>query len=711
MSVIQNLRTKYAKIVGGLIGISLVGFILMDASNGPLKSLFGRDTSVATVNGDKIDAKDYQQQMADYELLVPLYSKGKPLDDATRAQIRQQVLDELVYQKLVEGDMERLGITVTDAELKDLIRGSNPDPMIQQFPYFADQKTGQFNPQMIAAFEQQVPQLEPNQRQKLQAEWAALQRFVARSRKLQKFNGLVLNGVYTPAVLAKKATEASAEMASVRFVKLPFSMIPDAEVKVTDADLNTYLREHKEQYTIDAPVRSMEYVTFDVLPSSEDTMKSLGALRKIRDEFAATADVESFVNRNSEVPYSDRFFTKKMFQTPGSDSLLNYPVGTVIGPFFENGAYQMVRVMEKKEMPDSVKAQHILLAANEKRDDSAGHKLADSLVGLLKSGMPFDTLAKRFSDDQSNKEKGGDLGYFGQNQMVAEFNTAAFEGKTGDLKTVKTQFGWHILKINDQKAFQPATKLAVVAKSLQAGQNTNDAAYTRAVSFAGKNKDAKAFEKAVAAERLQQKVAENIRQSDFAINGLGNARELIKWVWDDDRKVGAVSDPFNIDGRYVVARISGMKAAGLMTLDESTKPQIEQLVKARKKGDILLSRYGKMKTIDEVAAAGKQPILQADSFSFANPFAKNLGFEPKVVGYAFNKDFKPGATSPAIRGNDAVIFTSLVQRFNNALPPMDASTLKQQQSSQAMQIKQGLGNALQQMMRRNAKIVYNNKML
>lgn len=712
MSVIQNLRTKYAKVVGGLIGVSLVGFILMDSANGPLQSLFGKDTSVASVNGNKIDAKDYQQQLADYELLVPLYSQGKPLDEASRAQIRQQVLDELVYNKLVEDDMERLGITVTDAELRDLIRGAAPDPMVQQFPYFKDQETGMFNPQLIAAFEQQVPQIQdPNQRQRLQEEWAALQRLVARTRKLQKYNALVLNGLYTPTLLAKRAMEEGAELASIKFVKLPFVMVPDAEVKVTDADLNAYINKHKEQYTIDQPVRSIEYVTFDVVPSAEDTARSLGTLQALRSEFETTNDVESFVNRNSEVPYAGRYFTKKMFTTPGSDSILNYPVGSVVGPFYDGGGYQMVRVLEKKAMPDSVKGQHILLAVNQTRDDSAAHKMADSLIVALRAGASFDTLARQFSDDQSNKDKGGDLGYFAQGMMVPEFNDAAFEGKTGDLKAVKTQFGWHILKINDQKAFETATKLAVVAKALQPSTVTNDAAYNKAVSFAGRNGDAKAFDATVTKEGLQKKVAENIRQNDFTISGLGSSRELITWIWDEDRKTGAVSNPFHVEDRYVVAKISGIKDAGPVTLDESTRPQIEQLVKAQKKGDALLAKYGKMKTLEEVAAASQQAIFQSDSFSFANPFAPSLGFEPKVVGYSFYKGFQQGATSPAIRGNDGIFFTTLTMRVTNALPPQDAATMEQQKMTLSMQLRQGVGNALQQGARRNAKIKYNAKML
>ena len=707
MSVIQKLRTKYAKLVGALIGVSLVGFILMDAANGPLQSLFGNDTSVAKVNGEKIDNKQYQERLADYETLVPLFSEGKPMDEATRAQIRQQTLDELVYEQLIDDDIQDLGLTVTDAEKKEMFGAENPDPLVQQFPYFKDQETGQFNSQLIAAFEQQVPKItDANQRQKLQNDWATLKRFAVRNRLTQKYNALLMNGVSIPTFALKQAVKETGEGASVRFVKIAYASIPDADVKVTDADLNAYLKAHQAQYTTDQPVRNMEYVSFDIAPSNEDTAASLGTLEKLYNDFAVTDKNETFVNRNSDVQYKKQYISKKNFPSPSADSIFAMPVGSIMGPFYEGGAYQMIKMVDRKQLPDSIKAQHILIAVNQTRDDSAAHKLIDSLKAVaLTSGISFDSLATRFSEDPGSKEKGGNLGYFAQGQMVPEFNEAALNGKPGELQTVKTQFGWHLIKVNDQKDFQPAVQLAIVAKMLQPSQATNDAAYSKANNFASKA-EGNNFAKELAAKGLQKKVADGVKSTDFALNGVGPARDMVRWLWDPNTEVGAVSQPFPIEGQWIVARYASKQDAGLMALDATLKPQIEAMVKAQKKADLIVEKYKGVKTLEEAAAKSLQPILQADSFTIVNPFAPNIGFEPKVVGYAFYDGLKPGATSPALKGNEGVFFISPVMRYNL---PTDPNMMQQQRMSTEMQTRQTLGTILQQSLRKGATIKYNPK--
>ncbi len=709
MSVIQKLRTKYAKLVGALIGVSLVGFILMDAANGPLQSLFGNDTSVARVNGEKIESTDYQQRLADYEALVPLFSQGKPMDEATRAQIRQQVLDELVYESLIADDIKDLGITVTDAERKELLGAEAPDPMVQQFPYFKDPQSGQFNPQYIAAFEQQVPKMEDvNQRQKLLNDWEALKRFVVRNRLTQKYNALLMNGVNVPTFALNQSGKEAGEGTSVRFVKVAYASIPDADVKVTDEDLNNYLKAHTEQYTTDQPVRNMEYVSFDISPSGEDTAGSLGALQRLYNDFAATTNNETFVNRNSEVQFNKQYISRKNLQSPSADSIFNTPVGSVVGPYYEGGGYQMIKVVDKKQLPDSVKAQHILIAVNETRDDSAAHKLIDSLKAVATAGtVPFDSLAARFSEDPGSKANGGSLGYFGQGQMVPEFNETAFNGKPGNLETVKTQFGWHLIKVNDQKDFGPAVQLAVVAKTLQPSQATNEAAYGRAIAFAGKA-GGKNFEKEIAAAGLQKKVADGVKSTDFSLNGIGPARDMVRWLWEDKTEVGGVSQPFPIEGQWIVARLAGKQDAGLMTLNATLKPQIEARVKAEKKADLIAAKYKDVKSLEQASTRSNQPILRADSFTIVNPFAPNIGFEPKVVGYAFYNGLKAGATSPPIKGNEGVFFISPVMRYTQPQPP---NMMEQQRMSTEMQSRQALGTILQQSLRRGATIKYNAKTL
>lgn len=712
MSVIQNIRTKYAKVAGFLIALALVGFILMDSANGPLSGLFGRDTSVAKVNGNKIDRKTYDERYSDYETLYEVYAKGRPLDDATRAQIRQQVLQELVYQELVKDQMEKLGVQITEQEQKDMTHGAMPDPMVQQFPYFADPNTGQFNAQYIAAFEKQVPQIQdPNQREKLLGQWASLQRFVGNGRLTQKFNALVVNSVYTPSFLAKAAALDMGSTASVRFVKIPFTTVEDSKVPVSEAELKDYLQKHKAQYSIDEPTRSIEYVTFDIVPSAADTARSLGMLNNLKAEFATAPDAAVFVNRNSDNPFDSTYVTKKTLQSPMADSILSQPVGAVVGPFYEGTSYSLVKVVNRKQQPDSVRAKHILIAVNTNggRTDTAAHVLIDSLKMAIQSGANFDTLASRFSDDPGSKIKGGDLGYFAQGMMVPEFNDVAFKGKTGDLETVKTQFGWHLIRLVDQKDFQPASQLAIVSKQLASSTETNNSIFSKANEFAGKNTTGKAFDEAIKKQGLNKKVAENIRINDFTVNGLGSSRDLVKWMYD--AKTNDISTPLVIENsRYVVAKLSNVQEAGIINLDANTRPQVEALIKAKKKADIIAGQYKNVASLEAVSGTSKQPIQQADSFNASNSFAPNIGFEPKVVGYSFYAGLKQGAVSPAIKGMDGVFFISPITR-TIATQVADPNAMSQQKMMGDMQNKNALSGMLQQVFQKNASIKYNPKNL
>lgn len=710
MSVIQKIRDKYAKIAGAVIGLALIGFIVQDAASGNgLGGLFGKDSSVAKVNGEKIDYRDYNQRVTDYEMMYAIFSDGRPLDASTRAQINNEVLNQMVYEKLVADQQEDLGIQVSKDEERDLFKGTNPDPMVQQF-FMKLTGTQQFDPAVAANFEKSVPKNTP-EGQKLWEQYDALKRFVIAQRVRQKFDALVVNGLYTPKFLIDRQVKDQAMTAGVRYVKIPYTSIEDSKVPVSDKDIEAYMSKHKAQFTIDVPTRSIDYLSFDVLPSADDTARSLGGINELRSEFTTTTDAESFVNRNSDVRYNGNFVTKKSFQSQYADSILNMAVGSVYGPYYENNAYHIARVIEKRSIPDSVKAQHILIAPTQAMDDSAAHKMADSLELALKGGANFDTLAAKYSADESNKGKGGDLGYFTYGTMVKEFNDAAFLGSTGDLKVVKTQFGWHIIKINDQKNFVPAAKVAIVSKDMSPSQVTNDATYAKATEFAGKYANGKAFDEGVKKEALNKRVAENVRSNDFVINGLGSAREIVRWMYA--AKPGDVSNPFSLDGRFVVVKLANVQEPGLMKVDANIRPQIEAMVKAEKKAKMIADMYkNSSSNLDAIAAASRQPVLQADSFNAQTPFIPNLGFEPKVVGYAFYSGFKQGAVSPAIQGADGVFYLSLLSRNIPAnAPAVDPSQIAQQKMMMDMQNRNSVSSMLQEAFKKGATIKYSSKNL
>lgn len=707
MAVIQKIRDKYAKLAGFVIVLALVGFILMDASSGRIGDLFRDDDSIAKVNGEKIDYREYATRIDEYESLYTLMNNNAPIDENTKAQIHNQVLNEMIHEKLVAKQAEELGVTVTKEEEREMISGANPDPLVLQFPYFKNPETGQFDPNALVQFEKrdQLDMSRPEV-QKAVEQWEQMKNYVRRSRLTQKYNALFMGAAYTPKFIMDRQKKDQNYFGSVRYVKVPFTSVNDNEVKVTDADLKSYMEKHKAQYTIDDPTRSIDYVSFDVKPSAEDTAQVLNSINQLKAEFATTDDAESFVNRNSEDQYNDVFLTKKSFMSMYSDSIMSLSVGAIYGPYFENGSYKMVRIIEKQSLPDSAKAQHVLIAVNQTRGDSAAKKTADSVLAVIKSGVSMDSVAVSMSDDPGSKAKGGDLGYFAYGAMVPEFNDAAFLGKVGDMKVVKTQFGYHVIKVTDQRNFSPAVKIATVTKPLAPSTETENMAYAQANEFAGKNTDAKAFDEAVKAQGLNKLQAQNVKVNDFVLPGLGSSREIIRWMYE--AKAGDISPVFSLDSRYVIAKLSNVQDKGLMQLDATNRPMLESLVKAEKKAELIAKKY--KGDINAIAQAAGQAVQDADSFNAANAYIPNIGYEPKVAGYTFFEGFKPNTTSPAIKGQDGVYFISLKSRSQN--PTAEADPMMAQQiAMQNMQTKSMVMNMLQESMKRKAVVKYNAKTL
>jgi len=718
MAVIQKIRDKYAKLAGFIIALALVGFILMDAASGRFGDLFGKDSSVVKVNGKKVDAKEYAERIREYETLYELYSK-RQLDDAAKAQLHDQALRELVFEKLIAKQMDELGVEMTKEEEKDIIKGPYPDPMVQQFPYFMDPKTGQFNAQALAAFEQKNnPFFAKPEGQKALESWETVKTYVKRNYRIQKFSNLIVNGLYTPKYIVDREIKDQNSLASVRFVKIPYTTINDNEVKVTDADLQAYLQKHAALYTIEDPTRSIEYVSFDIVPSTDDTAKAKGALEQIKNEFATSSDAESIVNRNSDEQFVGAYVTKKSMMSAYADSIMNMPSGAVFGPYYENGSYKLTKILDKKTLPDSVKCRHILIKTKDQANvvlaDSVAKKRIDSIETALKAGADFKALAAKYSEDEGSKNNGGEYDFqlAQRPQLSKEFGDFIFDGKAGEKKVVKVSndnySGYHYIEIINQHGIEPTAKLATISKSLFAGQNTDQAVYAKATAFAGKNTTAAAFDAAVKSENLNKRVASNVKVSDFTIQGLGSSHEIIKWMYD--AKPGDISGIFTLENRYIVAKLADVQDKGLVKLDANTKPMIESLVKNDKKAQLIKDKYKTVSSLESLSQTAGQPIQQADSFNVQNPFAPGLGYEPKAIGFAFYTGFKPNTVSEAIQGQDGVLYMMVTNRFQSN-KPMDPMALNQQVMQMQMQNKNYLAQVLQEVFRRNADIKYNASML
>ncbi|HEY9176854.1 MAG TPA: SurA N-terminal domain-containing protein [Flavipsychrobacter sp.] len=708
MSVIQKIRTKYAKLAGGVIAVALVAFILMDALSSRSGSLFGDDTSVAKVNGEEIDYIAYSQRTKDYETL---YGSQQAIDDNFRAQINAMALEDLIKEELIEEEAEQLGLTVTEAEKKDMIYGNDPDAGVRNYQAFQNPDTKMFDPQYVKLFEEQVDQLDPTG--KARQHWETYKAYILRSALTKKYNTLFNAAVYMPKFLVEARAQQQASMANIDYVALNYDMVGDEEVKLTDDDYKKYMKEHKNEYYNQETTRSMEYVAFNVLPAAEDTARALGVLNEIKEDFANAKDDESFVNRNSEESFNGAYRMKSDFQSMYADSVFNMPVGSVFGPVYEGEDYKLMKVLDKKMYPDSVKCRHILVKTADRGQavlaDSIAKQRIDSIAAAIKGGASFAEMVQKYSDDQGSKETGGEYTFpFAQKSgLVKEFSDFIFENKPGQTTTVKVESngysGYHYIEILSHGEYKPAIKLATISKPLYAGDVTENEVYAKATEFAGSSTSAEAFDEAVQKNGLQKQIADNIKVSDFTIYGIGPSRDVIKWMYEAE--TGDVSPVFQMNGKYVVAKLTGIRKEGLMELDTVLRANIEPMVRNQKKAEILAKKYSDKKSLAEIAAAAASQVNSMDSFRGNNSFTAAAGYVPKVVGYSFYDGLKLNTLSKPIHEQSGVYFINVKARYK--MPEQDATFAERERQMMEMEAKNSINSEVTNLLKSKAKIKYN----
>lgn len=716
MSVIQKIRTKYAKLAGFVIAAALVAFILMDAlSSRSVSSLFGNDGSVAKVDGTKIEQQDYLQRVDQYDVLYSYSNNGKQLDDQTKAQVNQQAINDLINEVLVKEECEKLGLITTEKEAEDMIYGPNPNQAVVNFQYFRDPQTGMFNPAYVKAFEEQANQIDPTG--KLMNQWQVLKNFVVRNNDVNKYNILFINSIYVPKFLIEKQAKEQRQMASVDFVTVPLTSVDDADITVSEAEMIDYMKNHKALYTVDEASRSIEYVSFDVVPKSRDTAMALQPLETIKDEFAAvdTAKIEGFVNRNSDQQYASNYMMKKSFMSAFSDSIFSLSTGSVYGPYFEQGYYKLTKVVDKRSFPDSVKCRHILITTfdqgNVTLPDSIAKNRIDSIVAAIKAGANFDTMVQKYSDDQGSKTTGGEYTFeFSQRMSISkEFQEFIFEdGKDGQSKVVKVAnqkyAGYHYIEIIKQSGFATAVKTATIAKQLYPHDETETEIYNAASEFAVNNNTAAKFDAAMQKDQTQKRIATDIKKNDFVISGLGASRDLIKWAYN--AKVGDVSTVIQLKGKYVIAKVTGVQEKGLQKINQDNRQSLEGLVRQQKMLKKLTDKYSKLTSLDQIAQQAGAQVRSADSFTASSAFINQLGYEPTIAGYAFYDGFKKGSVSPAIKGQGGVFYLSLKERFTTDTP-VDSTMFNQQQLMMQSQLQNAVSGRVMEILRKNASVEYN----
>jgi len=686
MSVIQQIRDKYARWAVVAIAVSLLGFIMMDAFSGR-SSLGGNNTTIGKINGREIDYIDFDRKVKSQEDMYK--QQGYDMGEAGRQQVLESVWEGEIGQQLMEDQYEKLGMAIGSRELSEMLFGEQPSNAAMQM--FGNPQTGEYNAQGLQQYINEVKKSKDAAR-KAELNNAFVQ--IENSRLMEKYTSLLINSTYVPKWFVEKQNVDNSLVGTASFVTVPYATIADSAVKVSDDDIKKYINEHKSDFEQKEETRSINYVVFSAAPTAADTAAAKAQVEALKEPFATAADPGAYVaQQGSTMPYYDGYLGGSRIQIPVKDSIFALPNGGVFGPYQDAGSFVLARKIDMKVMPDSAKVRHILIQTTNPQtgqvmlDDATAKKRIDSIHLALKGGANFDTLVKRFSDDAGSKDNGGVYDYFPQGQMVQAFNAFAFEKPVGSRDVVKTEFGYHLVEVLGQKGSQPHYKIAYLAKPVVPSPETEAAALNAANQFVGESKDLKTFnanyDKNLKGKGINKLVAQDIRPLDYQITGLGASRQLIKAVFEADR--GDVLQPERIGDNYVVAVVTDINEAGLQSVARA-RSTVEPILRNQKKAAQIKQRLGQVSTLEAASSTLGQPIQAADSLRFVGPNSV-LGFESKVIGAVFNPANKGKVVPEAIEGQSGVF---VVRVDNTGTAPVGNANVEDQRRMLVMQARQAL---------------------
>jgi peptidyl-prolyl cis-trans isomerase D len=659
MAAIEKIR-RHSGLLIAIIGIALLAFVLQDLFQSQGRN---REFNVAVVDGEKISYQDFETQK-EKNLENRRSQSNNNLSSAETYSIYNSTLEEMIKNHIMTKEYEASGIGITSDELYDQFTGDDPHQWVKQSFSNAD---GSFNKEMVEYYLQNLSDLPADAR----VRWIDFERGVKENRLETKFQNLVKASYFVPTTLARKYYDNKNTKASADLIALRYSTIADSTVVVTDKDNKAFYEENKYRYETDER-RDIDYVVFEIKPSVEDRQDALKYVQSLRNDFTNTDNVTNFVNANSDKRYDSTWMGSKDVPEQIEKAVFENGngVGYVFGPYEDEDAFNLVRVVDMQNRPDSLRASHILISykgAYNSQDTITKEEAKSKAQGLLaelqanpKNTELFAELAGIYSTDPGSKDKGGDLDWFTDGTMVYAFNEFVVKNPVGAMDIVETPFGFHIIKVTDKTAEQPKARLAFLKHEITPSTKTYQSVFADANKFVTENKTLDLFNASIEEQGLTKRTMPRMNASTYQIAGIDNPRQIVRWAFDDKTKVGDVSTIFDLDDMFVVAALTNIVPDGYAPLSVVADQAKYQIIN-KKKGEMAVE---KMKACGSdvqrmVNELGAESTTVSD-LSIESRVLSNFGVEANIVGTILG--MKEGEEVGPIAGNASAFIIKNVKK-------------------------------------------------
>ncbi|MGJ8590932.1 MAG: peptidylprolyl isomerase [Aquaticitalea sp.] len=668
MAVLNKIRQRSIFLIV-IIALALFAFVLSDLFRNS-SALSGSQDVMGTIDGTDINREDFMGQV---EL-----AQRQMGPNGTSTQAMNRVWEQEVRKVVLEKQFEDLGLSVEKDQMRALLKQN-----LASIPDFSNE-AGVFDENKLNEFIANLKAINPDRAPIGNSlinynEWVESEKSIAIGGLQQSYFNMIKAGITSTLGEAEVEYNLEGETVDLKYVQIAYSTISDSLVNVSNSDISTYMNAHKKKYEVEAS-RDINFVEFKEVASTEDEDEVKNSVLSMLDNkveyndvsklndtivgFRNAKDVASFINTYSEVKYNDAFVKKETLPSGLQDSIFNLSVGQYYGPYKDGGMFKITKVVEEKNLPDSVKARHILIpfigsrSATEEtvQTETQAKSTADSILSVVKADKKKFVQLLDFSIDKVSNEKEGVLDWYAYNAMVPAFRDFTFENQTGDMGVVKSDFGFHVIEILGQKAPSRLVKVATLGQKIEPSEKTRDASFNNVSNFeiAIQKND---FQEVAKEKELQIKPVNNLKAMDENIPGLGNQRTIVRWAFEDGVEVGDTKRFSISSGGYVVAQVSAINKKGLMNVEAAKATALPEIRKEKKAKMI---RDGiKGNTVEEIAKNKNLSTMTASAVNMKTPTLSGTA-EPKVVGTAFG--LKVGESSGLIDGEKGVYMVAVTNK-------------------------------------------------